>query len=256
MVVVAALLVVELPVSAFVERDRQRRLAARFVVPTRTVAAGDALAVLQVEKIGLNEVVVRGDGSNLLRSGPGLRPGTPAPGAPGNSVIVGRRLRYGAPMARLRELARGDEIVVWVRSTPHPVAFRVTRTRHVDGSSRPPAAAGDARLTLVTAAPGLPTSDLLLVEAELVGAAPKATSSVGASGRDGRPGTWVSPARRSGYAAGAAAWITVLLCLPVGFRWLRRRLRRAAARAVVAPVAAVAIVGLALALEGIIPRLV
>jgi sortase A len=254
-VLVAALLLLELTVSAFVQQRRQRGLVAEFAKPSPTIADGDALAILQIEKIKLNEVVVNGDGPDLLRGGPGLKPGTPAPGGPGNSVIVGRRLRYGGPMARLGELAPGDQIVVWVRNTPHPVAFRVTRKRRVEASARPPAAGATTRLTLVTAASGLVTTDLLLVEGELVGVAPKTTPGTTRAGRDGRPTTWVSPASGPVHVVGTAAWIASLLGLGVGLRWLRRRLPAGASLLPIAAVAAVAVGGLALTFEGITPRL-
>jgi LPXTG-site transpeptidase (sortase) family protein len=259
-VIVAAFLLFELPISAFIQQNRQRRLATELGTPTSAIAAGDALAVLQIEKIKLNEVVVEGDSPDVLRGGPGHRPGTPSPGAPGNSVIVGRRLRYGGPMGRVGELTRGDEIVVWVRNAQHPVLFKVTQKRRVGESSRPPVADSNARLTLVTSASGLPTADLLLVEGELVGTVPAATKEPSSAGareprKDGPARTWATSVSVPMHLLAAAVWIAVLLGLRAGFRWLRRTFPPATTLVLVAPMAAFAFLGLALTLDGVTPRL-
>ncbi|MGH3786684.1 MAG: class E sortase [Pseudonocardiaceae bacterium] len=66
--------------------------------------------ILQIPRIRLDLVVLGGVGRDELRRGPGLLPGTPAPGLPGNSVIAGHRTTWGSPFGRLDELRPGDRI--------------------------------------------------------------------------------------------------------------------------------------------------
>lgn len=79
--------------------------------PTTAPVTGDPVAILEIGALELQEVVVEGVGASQTRIGPGHVPGTAGPGQPGNSVIVGRRTAFGGPMAGLRTLDVGDEIV-------------------------------------------------------------------------------------------------------------------------------------------------
>jgi sortase A len=73
---------------------------------------GDAVARLQIARIGLDKIVVEGVGLDDLKRGPGHYPTTPMPGQEGNAAIAGHRTTYGAPFHRLDELRPGDEITV------------------------------------------------------------------------------------------------------------------------------------------------
>ena len=53
-----------------------------------------------------DSVVLGGVSRDQLRRGPGLLPGTPAPGLAGNSVIAAHRITWGAPFSRLDELRK------------------------------------------------------------------------------------------------------------------------------------------------------
>jgi sortase A len=95
-------------------------------VPKR-VAAGKALAVIDIPKIDLNnKVVVEGVGRDELRKGPGHVPSTVLPGQPGTFGVSGHRTTYGAPFYRLNELAKGDTITVVTREAIY--TYSVTRT--------------------------------------------------------------------------------------------------------------------------------
>jgi sortase A len=102
---------------------QQGDLKARFrTVATSTTTApqpappppptGEAVAVIRIPKIGVDQAVVPGVGVADLRKGPGHYPQTPLPGEPGNAAIAGHRTTYGAPFNRLDELEAGDEIEV------------------------------------------------------------------------------------------------------------------------------------------------
>jgi sortase A len=81
-------------------------------VPTEAPAAGDPVAIIDIERIGLSRVVVEGTEPQQTRQGPGHVIGTGGPGQPGNSVIVGRRALFGGAFAHLDELDLGDRILV------------------------------------------------------------------------------------------------------------------------------------------------
>ena len=65
---------------------------------------GEPVGILQIDTpITLNVVIGQGVGTPQLRAGPGHEPGTPLPGALGNSVI------YGHDAARWRTLRHAPE---------------------------------------------------------------------------------------------------------------------------------------------------
>jgi sortase A len=103
-----------------------RKADPKEAIPKR-VAAGKALAVIDIPKIDLNnKVVVEGVGRDELRKGPGHVPSTVLPGQPGTFGVSGHRTTYGAPFYRLNELAKGDTITVVTREAIY--TYSVTRT--------------------------------------------------------------------------------------------------------------------------------
>lgn len=122
----AALLLVYQPVvGGLVASNRQRHLSADFATARPVVHEGEAVAVLQVPRLGINRIVVLGTGIDDLRGGPGVMAGGVLPGQPGVSVIVGHRSAYGAPFERLDELVVGDLLSVHSRNL-QVVEFTVT----------------------------------------------------------------------------------------------------------------------------------
>jgi sortase A len=144
----------------------------------RTVALnptkGDALALIDIPKIGINKVVVEGVDVDDLRKAPGHYPSTSLPGQEGDTAIAGHRTTYGAPFGDLDQLAAGDEItVVTVQGKFH---YRVTQQRVVDPSdvsvldpTPDPAHPGHnlATLTLTTCNPKYSAAQRLVVQAAL-----------------------------------------------------------------------------------------
>ena len=111
-----------------------------------------------------------------LKKGPGLYPGSAAPGQLGNIAIAGHRTGWGAPFADLDELAPGDVVSV---EDPQGAVFdyEVTSVAYV----RPdevwvlgpdPLETGLPTLTLTTCDPPGVNTRRLVVWATLVGSTP------------------------------------------------------------------------------------
>jgi sortase A len=81
-------------------------------VPTKAPELGDPVAILEIGDLTVQQVVVEGAGSAQTQAGPGHVAGTAAPGQPGNAVVVGRRLGFGAPFGDLGQLEAGALILV------------------------------------------------------------------------------------------------------------------------------------------------
>lgn len=79
------------------------------------LSQGGAAAVIDIPKIGLDEVVVEGVGVEELKKGVGHYPDTKMPGEKGNAALAGHRTTYGHPFNRIDELVPGDKIMVTTR---------------------------------------------------------------------------------------------------------------------------------------------
>ena len=98
----------------------------------RRTKPGQAVARIELPRIGKTAVVVKGSDPEDLRKGPGLYDGTPFPGAPGTTAIAGHRTTYGAPFRHIDGLRRGDRIVV---AMPYATfTYRVQQTQIVQPS--------------------------------------------------------------------------------------------------------------------------
>jgi sortase A len=127
---------------------------------------GSAVAVLSIPALQLHQVVVEGTSAADLTNGPGLMPGTALPGTPGNSVIAGRRVTFGAAFGALDRLRKGDRITI-VDGAGTSV-YRVTRSLVVTaGQQDVVAPTTDNRLTMITSDSSLFTSGRLVVLAKL-----------------------------------------------------------------------------------------
>lgn len=138
---------------------------AQGTAPVGPAKAGRAVAIIEISRIKLREVVVEGTSSSDLAHGPGHRRDTPLPGQAGVSVLYGRAETYGGPFGALRSLRGGDLIKV---TTGQGVStYTVT---HTDGTVLAPAATGGG-LVLVTADSRLAQRQDLIVSAQLNGPA-------------------------------------------------------------------------------------
>ena len=126
---------------------------------------GSPVALMEIPRIGLRRVVVEGSSPELLKLGPGHLPNTSLPGEFGNSVVLGRRLTYGAPFARLDEMQTGDSVTMITGQGSF--TYVVNRVAYVlPGQPDVTGPTLDSRLTLVTSGPSLsPTTRLVIVAA-------------------------------------------------------------------------------------------
>lgn len=145
------------------------QLAAATAPVDGTAPAGSPVAILQIPKLDVEEVVVEGTAPGDLFAGPGHRRNTVLPGQQGTSAIYGRAATYGAPFAGLTRLVKGD--LVKVVTGQGELTFAVLGLRR-DGDPMPqPRPDGAARITLVTAEgagrlAGLRPGAVLYVDAE------------------------------------------------------------------------------------------
>ena len=214
------------------ERD-QAQLAAQFRVElaegiapvgpvdeTNTLLIlGTPVALLEIPRLGLREVVVEGTSAEPLMSGPGHRRDTPLPGQVGTSVVAGRRATYGRPFHSIDQLRAGDEVTVTTGQGRH--SFSVIGVRHAGDVLPPALAPGQGRLTLVTAdGPALRPTDVLRVDAALISAAQP------------RPGQLPALALRPAEAVlvgdssallGVVGWSVLLVAAAIGTVWVRFR---------------------------------
>jgi len=132
----------------------------------KLVEPGTPVALLEIPRLGISEVVGEGTTSDLLRDGPGHQRSSVMPGQNGTSVILGRQTTYGAPFADLKRLVPGDTIQVTTGQGTH--TFTVSGLRRDGDDKLPLVGDGEGRLELVTA-DGLPLfpSGALHVDAEL-----------------------------------------------------------------------------------------
>lgn len=129
---------------------------------------GDALARIEIPRIGVNDIVVAGVETGDLKRGPGHFPDTPLPGQLGNAAIAGHRTTYGQPFRNVDQLQNGDEIRV---TTLNGVfVYRVTGQRIVAPSEYQVVATTDptkANLTLTSCHPVFTARQRIVIFSEL-----------------------------------------------------------------------------------------
>jgi sortase A len=133
-------------------------------------AEGEATAIIEIPRIGLERVVVEGVAVADLKKGPGHYPETPLPGQEGNAAIAGHRTTYGAPFNRINELEKGDEILV--QTLQGKFRYLVTEQLIVSPSQVEVLEdKGDNRLTLTACHPKYSARERIVVVGELSGPA-------------------------------------------------------------------------------------
>ena len=143
----------------------------------KLLAAGTPVAVLDIPALGIREVVLEGTTSHTMLSGPGHRRDTPLPGQVGASVFYGRQASFGAPFGQIGSLKVGDKITA--TTGQGPAKYTVTDVRYTGDALPAPMAAGEGRLTLVSAA-GIPFApdSIVRVDAKLTSAAQESPGKV------------------------------------------------------------------------------
>ncbi|HWW52340.1 MAG TPA: sortase [Acidimicrobiales bacterium] len=157
--------------------------------PTKAVAPGSPVGILEIGAIRLQQVVVEGVGPEQTRAGPGHVPGTAGLGQPGNSVIVGRRTAFGGPFKSLGDLKKGKSILVTTNQGQSVYRIASVKHRSLQGAGSSQSSSDsqqlnssidsiygpskEDRLTLITSSNSLPWNDssAVVVVAKLDGTA-------------------------------------------------------------------------------------
>lgn len=156
--------------------------------------AGSPVAILEIERLRLQQIVVEGVAPSQTQSGPGHVPGTGGLGQPGNAGVVARRLAFGGPFRQLASMAPGDAIVVTTEQGQSLYTVSAVE-RGADPQEAFAPSEGD-QLTLATSGESLPwASDRgVVVRADLEGRpfvpSPQGTRSAAQDGRHGETAAW------------------------------------------------------------------
>ena len=138
------------------------------VIELPPIEEGDAIARIEIPRIGVGKWVVAGVDKGDLKKGPGHYPETPLPGQLGNSAIAGHRTTFGQPFFDVDKLDVGDEIVV--TTLAGRFVYRVTGQEIVSPSDYQVIATTDssiATLTLTSCHPKYTARERIIVYSEL-----------------------------------------------------------------------------------------
>jgi sortase A len=133
------------------------------------IEEGDAIGVLSIPRIGMEQKIVAGVTVADLKQAPGHFPQTPMPGELGNAAIAGHRTTYGGPFLHLDELEVGDEIS-FTNIYSQVFVYIVTGTEVVSPSDGHVIETTDptvAKLTLTTCTPVRTSKQRLIIYATL-----------------------------------------------------------------------------------------
>lgn len=197
---------------------------------------GEAVAIMRIPKIGVDQAVVEGISPADLRKGPGHYPSTVMPGEIGNAAIAGHRTTYGAPFHRLDELASGDEIVVTTARGSFTYRVQeqtIVRPEQVEVLDPTP----DARLTLTTCNPKYSARERLIIVAALAPtetaapsppAPPAAEATTKPTEADTKPALELADAGLSSERSKlpTVSWGLATALIGAGWWWAIRRRRR------------------------------
>jgi sortase A len=151
-----------------------RRAAARY---RRQLERGDAVGRITVPRLDLDAIVVEGTDSTSLTKGPGRYTKSYVPGEGELTYIAGHRTTYGAPLAHINRMRKGDRVTLAMpygtfvyRVTSHVVvpANDVARLR----------SAGREEIALQACHPRFFASQRYIVYAKPVSVTPRGGSTV------------------------------------------------------------------------------
>lgn len=152
--------------------DERRRIAFLAGEFEHHTGDGDAVGRIVIPRIGASYVVVKGDDSEALKSGPGVYPETRFPGIAGTTAIAGHRTTYLAPFRNIESLSRGDRIMLYMpyaHFTYAVIGQRVVAPTDVQAAV---AEVGYERLVLSACTPLFSAAKRLLVYARLTRTVP------------------------------------------------------------------------------------
>ena len=94
--------------------DERRRIAFLARELEHRAANGTAVGRIVIPRIGASYVIVKGTGTEELKSGPGVYPETSFPGIAGTTAIAGHRTTYLAPFRHIDSLRPGNRILLYM----------------------------------------------------------------------------------------------------------------------------------------------
>ena len=181
-------------------------------LPVDPPTVGEAVAIIKIPTIGLEQVVVEGQDTASLQHGPGHVPGTSLPGQPGNAAVVGRRTTFGAPFRNLNQLSQGDDVTV--TTVEGTATYKVTSVGWRSKGMFEPSK--ESTLTLVTSGPRLLAIQDLVARAQLVGQPLPPTPQ--------NPRTYESPrSGETGMWAQVLVWFVVIAMVSAAAFFVARR---------------------------------
>ena len=194
--------------TATLERIHQHHLRRELAHQTGGAPSvvGRAVVAIDINRLGLHQVVAEGVSAHVLRGGPGRVPGSPDLGAGGTLMIAAHRTTMGGPFRRIGGLRVGDDIAL---SRPG----RVVHYHVVAPPKRDQLSDGTPRLLLVTADPPYQAKTTLSVWAAAAG--PRSPG-----GSLPRPIRWAGSGSDAALALGLAA---ALMGSVAGWIWQPRR---------------------------------
>ena len=201
------------------------------VAPERQL--GDAVALIRIPKIGVDQAIVEGVGVEDLKKAPGHYPETRMPGEAGNAAIAGHRTTYGGPFYRLDELSVGDPILVTTKAGKF--RYEVLESKVVSPSNIEVLdQTKDARLTLTTCNPRFSAAQRLIVVSRLIGPAvepppappvdlnPPTLPGAGSEGAERAGLSGAAAAKEPALVSGALAALVWAMTWLVARSWHRR----------------------------------
>ncbi|NUQ97592.1 MAG: sortase [Streptomyces sp.] len=226
--------------AAFDELREQLALGTAPVAQTgqdgKLLAPGTPVALIDLPKLGLSQVVLEGTDSSVTTDGPGHRRDTPMPGQAGTSVLMGRAAAYGGPFGTLSQLATGDTFTVITGQGK--AKYQVIDVRRAGDPAPTALAPGKSRIVLITSTgPDFMPSGVLRVDADLVSTPFQTPSAVIRAGT--LPDSEEPLARPSGVPWPLVMWLQALLLAAVAAVWAWHRWGRHQTWIVFAPVVAV-----------------
>jgi sortase A len=128
-----------------------------------------AIAILEIPKIGVNAIVVEGTDDGSLRKGVGHLEETLLPGMESNFAVAGDRVLWGGPFLNLDDLEAGDEVKL--KTTYAEFAYKVTSSTITSPDDTSVLGGiGKDEITMITCDPPWSTSSRLIVKGELISA--------------------------------------------------------------------------------------
>ena len=134
--------------------------------------SGDAVGRISIPRIGASYVIVKGSGTEELKSGPGIYGETSFPGVPGTTAIAGHRTTYLAPFRHIDSLHAGNRILLrmpYAHFTYTVIAAKVVAPTDVRAAVDQ---VGYSRLVLSACTPLFSAAKRLLVFAHLTRTVP------------------------------------------------------------------------------------